>query len=152
MKNIFMLVCSILMVGCIASSESKQTELKCSADIEIIESEIKELFKADSVVIYVKSVQEEVYFPELHSPVVVIWNATTSVLDFKKIPPEQTRFDNYSEIEDALKQEGFPIANKLIKECKMTNYNDLIIEFREKYQEGKFGDRFICHYRELLKK
>lgn len=152
MKNIiFILLCSILIVGCMVSSRNNQTELKCSVDIEIIESEIKEMFKADSVVIYARRLKEEVFFPELKSPVVVIWNATTNILDFKKIPSEQTRFDNYSQIEDGLKKEGLPIAKKIMKECEMSDYNDLIIEFHEKHQEGKVGHRFICHYKELFK-
>ena len=151
MKNaIFFLLCSILIIGCMASSSNKQIELKCSVDIGIIESEIKEMFKADSVVIYAKKLKEEVYFPELNCPVVVIWNATTNTLNFKEIPSDQTRFDNYSQIEDGLKKEGLPIAKKLIKECEMSDYNDLIIEFHEKHQEGKVGHRFICHYKELL--
>ncbi len=151
-KLVFVLLCSLLMIACKASSRNKQTELKCSVDIGIIESEIKEMFKADSVDIYAKKLKEEVYFTEIHSPIVLIYNATTNVLNFKTLPiTHYQRFDNFEQIENELKQEGFIVAQSIIDKCNMTEFNDLIIEFLKLDDNGKPIYRFICHYKELLK-
>lgn len=147
---VFFAFCLMFIIGCMVSLKNNQTELNCSRDIAEFEQEIKDVFQADSVNIYLKTLREEIYFPEINSPVIVIWNATTNVLDFKEIPDEQTRFENYRMIEEELKKEGLPFAKEIISACDMSNYNDLIIEFHEKYQEGKVGHRFICHYKELL--
>lgn len=150
MKHIvFFALCLMLISGCMVSLNN-QTELNCSVDIEEFEREIKDIFQADSVNIYLRTLREEIYFSEINSPVIVIWNVTINILDFKEITDEQTRFENYRHIEDELKKEGLPFAKRIVSACDMSNYNDLIIEFHGKYQEGKVGHRFICHYKELL--
>lgn len=153
MKNIiFILSCSTLIVGCMVSSKNKQTELKCSVSIDTISTEIRNLFNADSVTIYVKKLKEEVYFTEINCPVVLIYNATTNILDLKKLPTHQYQgFDSFLAINDQLTLEGQPIARELIQKCDMAGFNDLIIEFIKKGDDGKPLYRFICHYKDLLK-
>jgi len=153
MKNIiFILSCSTLIVGCMASSKNKQAELKCTVSIDTMSTEIRNLFNADSVTIYSKQIKEEVYFSEINCPVVLIYNATTNVIDFKTLPSSHyQRFENFEQIENDLKNEGFIVAQSIIDKCNMTQFNDLIIEFLKLDDNGKPIYRFICHYKELLK-
>lgn len=153
MKNIiFILLCSILIVGCMASSENKQVALKCTVSIDTMSTEIRNLFNADSVTIYSKKIKEEVYFSEINCPVVLIYNATTNILNFKSLPTSHyQRFENFEQIENDLKNEGIIVAQSIIDKCNMTEFNDLIIEFLKLDDNGKPIYRFICHYKELLK-
>jgi len=135
-----------------ASSKNKQAELKCTVSIDTMRTEIRNLFNADSVTIYSKQIKEEVYFSEINCPVVLIYNATTNVLDFKTLPSSHyQRFENFEQIENDLKNEGFIVAQSIIDKCNMTEFNDLIIEFLKLDDNGKLIYRFICHYKELLK-
>lgn len=153
MKNIILiLLCSTLIIGCMASSNNKQAELKCSVSIDTMSTEIRSLFNADSVTIYSKKIKEEVYFSEINCPVVLIYNATTNIIDFKTLPTSHyQRFENFEQIENDLKKEGFIVAQSIIDKCSMTEFNDLIIEFLKLDDNGKPIYRFICHYKELLK-
>lgn len=152
MKNIIVfLLYSTLMVGCMTSSKNNQTELKCTVGIDIINSEIQDMFNADSVKIYSKKIKEEVFFSEINCPVVLIYNATTNILDFKTLPTSHyQRFDNFEQIENQLKQEGLIVAQNIINKCNMSEFNDLIIEFLKLDDKGKPIYRFICHYKELI--
>jgi hypothetical protein len=135
-----------------ASSKNKQAELKCTVSIDTMSTEIRNLFNADSVTIYSKQIKEEVYFSEINCPVVLIYNATTNVIDFKTLPSSHyQRFENFEQIENDLKNEGFIVAQSIIDKCNMTQFNDLIIEFLKLDDNGKPIYRFICHYKELLK-
>ena len=135
-----------------ASSKNIEEELKCSISIDTLSSEIRNLFNADSVSIYSKKIKEEMYLSEINCPVVMIYNATTNILDFKTLPTSHyQRFENFEQIENDLKKEGFIVAQSIIDKCNMTRYNDLIIEFLKKDDNGKPIYRFICHYKELLK-
>lgn len=135
-----------------ASSKNKQVELKCSVDIDTIKTEIQVAYNADSVQFYSKRLKEEVYFTEISCPVVLIYNATTSVLDFKTLPSTHyQRFENFEQLENNLKKEGLVVAQKIIDKCDMVEYNDLIIEFIKLDDKEKPIYRFICHYKELLK-
>ena len=127
--------------------------LCCSEDIDTIKAEIKNIYKADSVRIYTKKLKEEIYFPEMRCPVVLIYNATTNVLDFKTLPiSHYQRFENFEQVDNELIQEGLPIAQALIQKCDMSDFNNLIIEFLKLNKEGKPLYRFICHYKDLLPK
>jgi len=150
-KTVLILLCSTLIVGCMASLKNKQGELKCSVPIDTIKAEIRDIYNADSVKIYSKRLKEEIYFTEITCPVVLVYNATTDVLDFKTLPTTHyQRFDNFEQIENELKQEGFIVAQNIIKKCNMKGFNDLIIEFLKLDDKGKPIYRFICHYKELL--
>jgi hypothetical protein len=134
------------------SSENKQAELKCIVSIDTMSAEIRNLFNADSVTIYSKKIKEEVYFNEINCPVVLIYNATTNILNFKTLPTSHyQRFENFEQIENDLKNEGIVIARSIIDKCNMTEFNDLIIEFLKLDDDGKPLYRFICHYKDLLK-
>lgn len=133
-------------------AKNKRGEIKCLVHLDTIKSEIQDVFKADSVKFYSKLLKEEMYFTEINCPVVVIYNATTNVLDFKSLPiTHYQRFDNFEQIENELKQEGLIVAQKIINQCEMAEFNDLIIEFIKLDYQGKPIYRFICHYQELLK-
>lgn len=135
-----------------ASSKSKQIELKCSVDIDTIKSEIQTAYNADSVQFYSKRLKEEMYFTEISCPVILIYNATTKVLDFKTLPTTYyQRFENFEQIENNLKREGLIVVQGIVDKCNMVEYNDLIIEFIKLDDKGKPIYRFICHYKELLK-
>ena len=92
-KLIIILLVSFSLTGCtlfvagynwLLLRSNKQEELKCySVSPEEMSVEICNRFAADSVVIYSKSLQEELYFDVIKSPVVAIYNATTNTLDFK---------------------------------------------------------------------
>lgn len=153
MNNIiFILLCSTLIVGCMASSKNKKAELKCTVSLETMNTEIRNFFNADSVTIYSKKIKEEVYFSEINCPVVLIYNATTNIIDFKTLPTSHyQRFENFEQIENDLKNEGFIVAQSIIHKCNMTEFNDLIIEFLKLDDNGKPIYHFICHYKELLK-
>ena len=119
--------------------------------MDSLKKEIVNHFKADSVFIYTKKLKEEIYFPELSGPIILIYNATTRILDFKSLPTDYyQRLDNSIEIEDSLTQEAEPIADILLKTCDLSEFNDLIIEFIKKDKYGDSAYRFICHYNHLL--
>ena|ERR1035437_4629006 len=154
MKNKFLILLGFnIIIGCMASSnKNKLNNLTCSEDVKTILSLIKKNYSADSVAIYIKNVKEELYFSEIKSPVVEIYNSTTKTLDFKSLPiTHYQRFNDFEQIEDSLKLEGLPIALELTKRCDMSEFNDLILEFLKTDNEGKTLYRFICHYKELLK-
>ena len=150
-KIMFIFLCSLVIIGCMRPSNNIIKALKCSVAIDIIRADIRNAFDADSVIIYSKKVKEEVYFPEIHSPVILIYNATANALNFKSLPTSHyQRFDNFEEIENMLKREAVFAANSLIEKCDMSEFNDLIIEFLKLDDKGKPIYRFICHYNELL--
>jgi hypothetical protein len=150
-KAIFILLCSTLIVGCMASLKNEQGELKCSVPIYTIKDEIREIYNADSVKIYSRRLKEEIYFTEITCLVVLVYNAKTDVLDFKTLPTTYyQRFDNFEQIENELKKEGIIVAQNIIKKCDITGFNDLIIEFIKLDDKGKPIYRFTCHYKELL--
>jgi hypothetical protein len=152
MRNIFFLLVFVLLIGCMASMNNKIGKLKCSDCVEKIQFEIKRMFNADSVIIYTKKLKEERFFPEIYCPVVLIYNASTKTLDFKKLPIDRYKeFESTLKIEEQLKNEGLPIAQEVIKVCDMSKFNDLIIEYLKTDEKGKPLYRFICHYNELLK-
>lgn len=153
MKNIiFILVCSIFIIGCMISSRNKQVELKCTVEIDSIKYDIQNRYNADSVKIYSRRIKEEVYLSEINCPIVLVYNGTANALDFKTLPTSHyQRFDNFEKIESNLEKEGTVIAHNIINKCDMTKFNDLIIEFIKLDDEGKPMYRFICHYKELLK-
>ncbi len=153
MKNIIIILSfSTLIVGCMVSTKKKQAELKCTVSIDTMSCEIRNIFNADSVTIYSKKINEEVYFSEINCPVVLIYNATTNILDFKTLPSSHyQRFENFEQIENDLKNEGFIVAQSIIDRCNMTEFNDLIIEFLKLDDNGEPIYRFICHYKELVK-
>ena len=135
------------MIGC----KTPPPQLNCSIDIEALKENIKSLTNADTVLIYTKTLKEEVYFPEIRCTVIIIENATTKTLNFKNLPVDKyQRFENFDEIGESLKLEGYIFAKQLIEQCDMTDFNDLIIEFHKKDRFEKPIYRFICHYKELF--
>lgn len=138
------------MFGCV-SNTTPPLELNCSVDIEILKENIKSITNADTVLIYTKNLREEMYFPEIRCPVIIIENATTKTLDFKILPIDKyRRFDNFSQIEDMLWDEAEPLARMISGNCDMGVFNDLIIEFIKRDYSGHPMYHFICHYDELI--
>jgi hypothetical protein len=124
-------------------------KLNCDFDLKSLTVDIDSKFKPDTIIIQTVVIQEEVYFPKLICPRIIIDNPTTRTIDFKTLNESQTRFDNYKEIESKLKDEGQFIADRISNSCNIGDYNDLIIEF-VKIQKDKngFDHRFIIHYNE----
>lgn len=125
--------------------------LNCDFDLKSLTTEIKSKFNPDTVTIRTVVIQEEIYFPKIICPRITIVNPTTETIDFKTIDENQTRFNNYEEIENKLKAEGQFIADRISKSCNIADYNDLIIDF-VKYQKDRngFDHRFIIHYNEKM--
>ena len=119
--------------------------LKCSCEEELKDT-IKQMFDADSVLLYSKRLREEPYFPEIRAITVCIINGTTNTLDFKTLPIKYQGFDNYSQIEDGLKKEAEIIAHLLFEKCDTEKFNDIIIMFFKYDSDGKPYYQFICHY------
>lgn len=151
-KIVLIILCSTIIIGIIASLNDKPIELIFSVPIDTIKSEIRDRYNADSVIIYSKRIKEEIYFQEIICPVVLVYNATTDVLDFKSLPTtDYQRIDNFEQIENGLRQEGLFAAQTIIENCDMKEFNDLIIEFLKIDDNGKPIYQFICHYKDLLK-
>ncbi len=151
MKNTIYLILIMFFTTSCMFVKRPATPLVCTEDIELLKSRIKEELKADSVIIYTKRIQEEVYFPEIHAPIIIICNPTTNVLDFKKLPIDHfVRLDSLDQIEDNLRKETTSIAQELINICDMSEFNDLIVEYHKKDIEGNARYRFIYHYNDLL--
>jgi len=125
------------------------SKLKCDFDLKSLTVDINSKFKPDTIIIQTVVIQEEVHFPKLICPRIIIDNPTTEAIDFKILDENKTRFDNYEEIEKYLKNEGQFIADRISNSCNIRDYNDLIIEF-VKFQKDKngFDHRFIIHYNE----
>jgi hypothetical protein len=152
MKKIFF----FLIYNCIQLSACMETNneisLKCTNNIKSIEQRVKEKYYADSVVICIKSLREEIYLPSSRCLVVNIYNATTNTLDFKKLPIDEYKsFNDFQNIEDALKTEGGEIAKLFINNCDLSCIDGFIIEFKKKDNKGGDMYRFICHYDEMMK-
>lgn len=151
-KPAFVFLYSLIFLGCVSPSNQLGEGLKCSFDVDTIRADIQNTFGADSVVMYLKRIKEEAYFSEVLSPIVLVYNADTEVLNFKALPSTYyQRFDNFEEIENKLKQEAMPVANTIDKYCDTDVFNDVIIEFLKLDDQGEPIYRFICHYEELLK-
>lgn len=147
-KTLFLVLTSYVFVSW-TNSLRPAPELNCKFDLKSLVVDIDTKFEPDTVIIQTVVIQEEVYFPKLICPRIIIDNPTTGTIDFKLLDENQTRFDNYEEIEKKLKDEGQFIADKISNSCNIGDYNDLIIEF-VKLQKSKkgFNHRFIIHYNE----
>jgi hypothetical protein len=153
MKRIIFILSALFLILMFIGCEKRPLELKCSIDIEILKENIKLITNADTVLIYTKRLKEEIYFPELRFPVIVIENATTQTLDFKTLPMDKYKdIGCFEEIEKKLKEEGLVWAKSIIDNCDMSNFNDLIIEFIKRSNSNYPMYHFICHYSDLFDK
>ncbi len=143
--TLFLVLTSYIFVSW-TNSLRPAPRLNCDFDLKSLTVDIDSKFKSDTVIIQTVVIQEEVYFPKLICPRIIIANATTGTVDFKTLE-NQTRFDNYEEIEKKLKDEGQFIADRITNSCNIGDYNDLIIEFVKLNKDKKeFDHRFIIHY------
>lgn len=153
MRNgLIIILFSSLLTGCSLFLNNKEEELKCcSVSVDEMSIEICNKFDADSVIIYSKTLQEELYFDVIKCPVVLIYNATTNTLDFKTLTTSYyQRIEDWEIVEAGLKNEGLVVAQDLMNKCDMTEFNDLIIQFIKLNDQGEPAYRFFCHYDELL--
>jgi hypothetical protein len=146
--TLFLVITSYIFVS-FTNNLRPAPKLNCEFDLKSLIVDIHTKFKPDTVIIQTIVIQEEVYFPKLICPRIIIDNPTTETIDFKIFDENQTRFDNYEEIEKKLKDEGQFIADKISNSCNIGDYNDLIIEFvRIQKDKMEFDHRFIIHYNE----
>ncbi len=152
MKKVFFLVMILFFaVGCTTPLNDKFGELRFSERISEIKSEIKQMYNADSVVLYTK--ERRVTFSKEYSLVVLIYNAKTRTLDFKGLPMEyRQKFDNKKQIENSLRDEALPVVMDLIRRCGSYELDNLVVEYRKADEEGRPLYRFICCYDDLLGK
>lgn len=105
-------------------------KISCSFNIADFRKEIKNKFQADTVVINSAVIQEEPYFPQIRCPFIFIDNGITNTLNFKTLDCDSIkRFENYSEIKDALRREGQFIADRLFRHCNMQDFDKILIQF-----------------------
>ena len=103
----------------------KKPKLQCN---EVFVKEIKTKYNADSILLIPTVFQEEIYFEELRSITVAIFNPTTRSLDFKKYK-EPEEFDNYEKVYDELQIEGEKISKIVYKNCSCEGFNNIMIVF-----------------------
>ena len=139
----FLIVLSIMIVGCVG----KPPNLDCD-NIDSIKATIKQLYAADRIEISSRVIKEEVYFDEIRSVYVTLYNATTEILDFKSLPLNKyQRFENYEEIENGLKEEGVAIFNMIKRNCSLNNFNEVIVVFGKRGDDDPLLYDFIVHYK-----
>ena len=132
-----------MIIGCV----SKPPKLDCN-DIDLIKASIKRQYEADQVEITSKVIMEELYFEEIRSIYITLYNATTETLDFKSLPTKRyQRFQNYEEIENDLKKEGERIFNLFKKNCSMNDFNEVIVVFGKRGDDDPLLYDFIVHYK-----
>ena len=127
-------------------------KLVCNTNIELLKEEIKSVTNADTVLIFTH--QFDIYLHKIIAPVIVIENATTKTLDFKKLPIDKHQgyggVNNYNEITDFLKAEGHPFAKQLANNCNMRGFHSLVVDFIKRDSLGYPMYHFRNLYDELL--
>lgn len=143
MKKYCLIILSIIIVGCV----SKPPKLECD-NIDSIKATIKQLYAADRIEITSTVIKEEVYFDEIRSIYVTLYNATIEILDFKSLPSnEYQRFENYEEIENGLKEEGAGIFNLIKKNCSLNDFTEVTVTFGKRGDDDPLLYDFIVHYK-----
>lgn len=151
MKKLYIALFLLAAFMLLQIGRTRVKKLKCCEDIEILKENIKSVTNADTVIIYTKRLREEIFFPIIRSPVIIIENATTNTLDFKTLPIDKHKdFGSSLQVNDMLQSEAEYIAKMVVQNCNMKSYNDLIIEFIKRDDFGNPMYRFICHYADLL--
>ncbi len=132
-----------MITGCV----SNPPKLDCN-NIDLIKSSIKRQYQADHVIITSKIIKEELYFDEIRSIYITLYNASTETLDFKSLPTNRyQRFENYEEIENGLKKEGKTIFNLIMKNCSLNDFNEVIVVFGKRGDDDPLLYDFIVHYK-----
>lgn len=149
MKSIFVYIIFISVIFLHSCGNSHNKPIECSFNLLDFEKEIRDLYVADSVTIQAIVIKEEVFFPTWRPIRICIYNPTTQTFDFKNFPEIHYGNENYSSIESLLTMEGLPIAQKIIKSCDVTEFNDMVIEYRKFYNDSNML-RYICHYDLLI--
>ena len=151
MKAAPLIFITFFMISCTPKAPEAPL-LDCNFDEREFTQRIQSIFSADSVRVYSTSIQEEIYFEPLIAIRVVIFNPVTKILNFKKLKTDPTqRFDDYEEVENGLKNEGFEIAEEVANQCCLREFNDIIVEFWKPNGDDYPFYRFICHYKELIR-
>ena len=140
-------ICALIIYSC---KSSEGDPLLCEIEIEMLSQIIHEKFNADSVRIVSARIKEEAYFSTLHCPHIRIYNPTTEIVDFKTLPSENYRFDNYDTIEYYMKKEGAFIPEWFVDNCNLDHFNDIIVWFKKVDENGKTLYSFGMHYKEYL--
>lgn len=137
MKNLIKIIfLAILIIGCM----SIPPKLECS-NLDSIKDEIKDFYNADRIEIESRVFKEELYFNEIRSLHITLYNATTITLDFKTLPTDRyERYTNYEEIGNGLETESIKIFNLIKGNCNLRNFNEITIVF------GKSGDNDLLLY------
>lgn len=147
-KSTIILWAALLAMHLSSCTYCRHKELKCSGiSVQEIESEIQEMFHADSVRIMVVYLKEEAYFPALIGPQICIYTPKR-LPDGTPLSRETIR--NYDE--DDLYGYTSAIVDKIIGSCSLKDCNDFIVEY--KYYDDYFGHYYshkIIHYDERFR-
>lgn len=126
-------------------------KLVCSINIDIFKEEIKTATKADTVSIFTH--QFDIYLHKIIAPVMVIENATMKSFDFKLLSTGKYQeiggINNYHEIVDNLKIEGYPFAKQLADHCNMRGFHSIVVDFIKRDSLGYPMYHFRCLYDEF---
>lgn len=139
----------LLLSGC--GNLSRDVGNSCHFNVQNLEDSIKRIYDADSVVIYVRSIQEELYFPRIKGPAVVIFNPNTKVINFKALSNVDYKDFNIDSVEEQLRLEGFPIAAHLASNCNLNEFNEIIVEYKKIAFNGIDMYRYIVYYGDSFK-
>ena len=151
LKQMRSLIKFLTLLFLLVSCKSNPPKLDCTFNQESFIESIQNYFNADSVKITTSILQEEIYFSKLVTVRIFVSNPTTHILNFKELNvDEPIRFDNYDEIENALKEDGKKFAEEIIQSCNLSKFNDLIIEYNKPDIKGNLHYRFINHYEEFM--
>lgn len=137
----------ILLLWSCASDQATGLD-KCKEGVRRIVESAEFQFNPDSYSVEYRTLKEESYFEELSVLVLKVVNASTTSLDFKSLPDNvYKRFNDFSRVEQDLKEEAAPMAKMVLSECELDEIDEIIIEF-VKYGESSSEPmyRFICHY------
>jgi len=128
-------------------------KLVCNTNIDILKKDIKSVTNADTVLIYTQ--QFDIYLHKIVAPVIVIENATMKSLDFKMLSTDKYQgfgsVNNYHEINDALKTEGYVFVKQLTNSCNMKGFHDgIVVDFIKRDSLDYPMYHFRCLYNEVL--
>lgn len=124
-------------------------KIVCDFDIEEFKIELKNKYQADSIIIFSDVSQLEPYFDQVRCPYIIIENGITDILDFKTINCDSyPEFENYKQIRECLYEEGRAIADKIYKNCDMSGFDKVVIQFSTfDYNQNKICLDFTFGYR-----
>jgi len=122
MKKVFILILLLsLFESC--TYERRMELTGTSLDVNSFENEIKDVFQADSVKVFLLVVKEEPYFEEFQVPSIIIYNPK-KLSDNTPISLD----DDWRGIYQAFKEDARPFATRLDQHCNQYKYCQVSVQ------------------------